>query len=528
MIKTFPIEFIRQALEQTLLIEHINDINNFGGPNQIGLFTFYEQLKTQDEVDRFVERYRDLVDQQNRSGLIGNGVLVSPENPTITNLYTCMIIPLTWTCSIRTKLKDRDQMLTTLFNLIEQLKGSKCDMAELHGFDENNKPYVKPFMVGTIGHNDNAPTINNGDYIGDYEGQTIEPTTGVLEETIPISDFAAIGNDLVDLGIFNKPEGVDDFEITTTTCNYPITIINETDTQITYRIFIENGALFPPGDPANVAISYKGNIIHGDTLNSFIDEKISDLATLGIDLNATWLYFGKKVGNNYELSVAQYDEEDEEWKQINSDDTHTIIFPEEHENFIKYKLSLSFDSLRCDEPRTLNSEEYCEISFGGSGTITDKNVRLGNDLIKVKVSKLKIVADTPIEFENAPVYYLEPLEMPSGNNANTQISQLMSNNFKQNTHTDGINLSIQYSFIVDETIDIISQWFEYARYGTYGTDVNSISPNMIYDISEIWSYWGEVKVRNYLGKIVEQCDIENSESDTLTLGLTFQIQGENN
>ena len=65
MVKVFPIDFVRQALEQKMLIEHLANPNYFGGKNQVSILSFYEQLKSQDEVDRFVETYRDLTEQQN-------------------------------------------------------------------------------------------------------------------------------------------------------------------------------------------------------------------------------------------------------------------------------------------------------------------------------------------------------------------------------------------------------------------------------------------------------------------------------
>ena len=89
MLRTFPIDFIRQTFEQKLLQEHNKDLTLYGGKNQVNIFSFYEQLKTQEEVDRFVKNFRDLSEQQNKTGLILNGVLVSPENPSITR---CIIV----------------------------------------------------------------------------------------------------------------------------------------------------------------------------------------------------------------------------------------------------------------------------------------------------------------------------------------------------------------------------------------------------------------------------------------------------
>ena len=198
--------------------------------------------------------------------------------------------------------------------------------------------------------------------------------------------------------------------------------------------------------------------------------------------------------------------------------------PPEHEDFEKYKLSMSFDAIRCDEPNNLNSQEYCELTISGSATLVNNSVQLGNDLLKVGITKVGIDAKTEIGFGSAPTYWLEPMEQPSGLNANTQINQLMSRNFLTNTHTDSIALSLQYTFIVDFSNDLIKQLYYYARYGTRGLTVNDISPNMKFNTQEVRNSWGEYEIIGVETKMVENCDIENTESDTLTIGLTLQIQ----
>lgn len=435
MIKSFPIEFVRQILVQTLYEQNLKDTHFIGGDNQIRISSFYEQLKTQEEVDRFVETYRDIVDQQNRSGLIANGIIISPENPTITNLYSATIIPMTWTCSLRATLADRDDVINTINNIIEELKGRKVDVAELITTDDSGKKITKLFKVGTIGESSEQLGIENGDFIGTY-------------------------NSLINI-------------------------------------------------------------------DTSIKNTIGGLVSQGFVNHATWLYFARKLGVNYTLYVAYND--NGTWKVIDDDGTYDgIVFPPSHTNFNKWKVSLSFESIRCDEPRTLNSEEYCEISFGGSATITNNGVSMGNDLTKIVIQKNKIVAKTDITFSGATKYYLEPLELPSGNNANTAINQLVSNKFVNNTHTDALNIVLQYAFVLDRNIAILDQLFKYGRYGVQGITANDISPNMIFNITEVWSSWGDVELITYLGKIVEDVSIENTESDTLSIGVNFQVQGENN
>ena len=444
MINTFPIDFIRQLIEQTLLEEHMKNEHYFGGENQVKLFSFYEQLQRDDEVNRYVEMYRDLTDQQNRTGLIMNGTLVAPENPTITNINNATIIPLTFTCNFRVKLANRDSALKTISHLIELLKGRKHDIAE---FDNGQL-----FKVGTIANNVNGnPYIKNGDYIGDF----VKPVSADLD------------------------------------------------------------------------------------INNVINTKLSQLNTdYGITFeNNTYpkyLYYGYKTQSqlSYQLKVSKKATSEGSWVEVVNTYTNDFIYPPQNEYFNKYQVSISFDSIRCDEPRTLNSEDYCTISFGGSATVCDANIMVGNEITKVGITKYKIMAKTPISITDS-TYWLEPLEMPSGNSADTQINQLISNKFVNNTHTDSLTLSLQYSFVVDKNNALLSQLYKYARYGTQadGTTItyaNGITPNMIYKVTELTSCWGDITYNIFYAKIIESIDIENTESDIMSMTIPFQLQGENN
>ena len=440
MLKTFPLDFIRQLLEQTLFEEHEKNVHYFGGPNQINIFSYYEQLENPDEVNRFVECYRDIINQENNVGLIGNGVLTSPENPTITNLYTSLIIPMSFTCSIRTTLGDRDQMIDTLFHLIEVLKGKKFDIAELDT--------GKLFKVGTIGnHLKNSLTIENGDFIN----VPTHLSTGIAGIILGLVEDYGFVNNVSAIGSYVYYEKID-----------------------------ANG----------------NHILQTAVLKSIV----------GIP---TWV-----------------DTED--------DGTYTnILFPPQHKSFEKYKMSISFDSLRVDEPRELNSEKYCEISFGGSSTLVSNGVKLGNDLIKLGFNKIKLVAKTSVNI-NSSIEYIEPLEQPSSNDLNTQINQLISNKFMTNSHTDGMTPTLQYSFMIDENSPFLTQLFNYARYGTQASSLsqadltNGITPNILYGIREVWVSWGAYNIKDVKGKIVENIEIENTESDVMSLTVSFQLQGANN
>ena len=436
-MKTFEIDLIRQIIEQTINREHYLNPNYIGGKNDFSLLSFYEHLQTQDEVNRFVETVRDLNEQQNRTNLILNGTIVSPENVTITNINNALIVPLSFTCNFRCRLEDRDIAKETLDNMVDKLKGRIRDVAV---FDNG-----KVFMVGTYYNNSiGKPQVRIGDFLGSAR-------TTYLDEDIKSKLSSLTANDFADREI----------------------VVGKT-----YYYYEEGGKL-------KVA---------------FYNEQSATYIPV-VETNGAYGW---------------------------------IDFPPEHESFKKYIVTLSFDGTRCSEPRTLNSKDYCDISFGGSATIVSPTVMLGNRLTKLSILPYKIIGAganaADIDVSNYGINYLEPLELPSGLNMNSIPSQLVSNNFKINSHNDGITPILQYTFIYDRNFSLLKSWFKYGRYGIVTTDFTTInnetmSPNIIYKITEIFSSWANNEIITYYGKLYGDINIENTESDVLTISVSMQVQG---
>ena len=542
MLKTFPIDFIRQILEQKLFMEHLKDENLFGGKDQMSLISFYEQLQSQAEVDRFVETFRDLTSQQNRMGLIGNGIIISPENPTYTNIYSSLIIPLTFTCDIRCSVEDRDQMIWTINNLIDKLKGRKVDIAQLDCKGEQYGLCAKPFMVGTIGQESGVSQLKNGDFIGDL---------------ILASDVQSVLNNLRNENVVVE-KNKDYYLYCGNDNKLKVLYVREEQENATYQYgasaelvdniyiydYIVLDSVYDAEDIDDIIAQF---IIYGDgyvriNVPNYYVEDITTEEVGGEERTVLYVKFTlDQPIQDYVTNYSGFGRAQETvlagektYRFVNDDGTiDEIIFPPEHDSFEKYKVSLSFDSIRCDEPRNLEQNEVVDVSFGGSATLVSEGVQFGNDLLKINIRKLGIPADTPIDFEedeNNPNWWLEPLELPSGLNANTNPVQLISNKFKTNGHTDAIALTLQYTFIYDKNVSLLRQWFNYARYGAYPHSTityNDITPNMIYGIKEIWCSWGEYEVKEIKTKLAENVDVENTESDTLTLSMTMQIQGDN-
>ena len=418
MLKTMQIDFVRSVLDTKL--RSFASGTQFFNNTDISLYSFYEQLTSDDEVNRYVEKYNDLVAQQNKMDLVGFGILTITDNPSITNLKKGFVSPFEWACTIRCTLANRDKMISTVYQIIEDLKGKKQDVALL-----NNGKLVP---VGTIG-NRLALTIEDYDFIGE------------LTTSSPTNDINAILSTLTS--------------------------------------------------------------VHGFTNN------------------ASLVY----VEDDGLLKLYQYNTTNSTW--VNISDANVP----EHDSFEKMKIDLSFDDIKVDEPYTLDATEFCNITFGGTATLTTDGIKLGNDLTHVIFSKYIVKGKTNYIF-GANSHDLEPLEMPSGLNANTLPNQLRSNFFKANTHTDSVAISVQYNFLLNIKEPLLKQWFEYGRYGINNLNDgaiqdSSITPNIIYKVKEFWCAWGIVNVYEFKAKIVEDIDVENTESDSMTLGITMQIQGDN-
>ena len=433
-LKTFPIDYVRSALEFAFFKNRDNA--DYFNDEDIKLFTFYEHLASDEEVNRYVEKYQDLVEQQNKQQLLGSGILSATTSTSLINNKQVFISPFEWTCTIRCTLGNRDKMLSTLYKAIEELRGRKTDIA---CFDNG-----KLQAVGTIGNaNDNL--VHDYDFIGSFNDDII-----------------------TDNMIYSRLEDIWEY----------LEIGISVDKTKDLKVFLE----------------------HKGVLECWL-----------VHSNGTDFTTCDKIDN--------------------------LLF--DHDSFEKMKLSLSFTDMKATDPYLLNDEEYFEISFSGGATLTTKNVMLGNDLVKVRIAKNKIITGNSTEFSfkvsDALVFYtLDPQEKASGNSAGTIENKLKSNFFKTNTHTDSIVVSKQYTFIYNTEVELLNQWYDYASYGisNLGTggalQQTSMTPNVIYTVREITNTWYTFKVKEFITRIVDDIEVNPTDSDVVTISLTMQIQGENN
>ena len=296
---------------------------------------------------------------------------------------------------------------------------------------------------------------------------------------------------------------------------------------------LDNGKIVPVGtvyrygdSGTNIYLAdydYIGDITSYESASVGITTLIASLNTkVGITSNNLHYVYVEKSGKLY---LYEYDSQHSIW-------VDTELVPD-HESFEKYKLDFAFDNMRATQPFELDGNKYCEIAFGGSCTLTDEYAKLGNDLVRVFLRKKEVVLNdsTPQTFSRAKEE-VEPMECPSGNNPNLIITQVRSNHLHTKSHTDSVSTNLTYTFAYDKSIKILHELFLYGRYGinNFGEggvfQESTITPNIIYEITEIFSSWGTVEVITQSVKLNESVDIENTESDVMTIKLPFQKQGD--
>lgn len=246
--------------------------------------------------------------------------------------------------------------------------------------------------------------------------------------------------------------------------------------------------------------------------------------------NGDFLYF--ENGTNA-LCKCVYDET-RGWELDND------FFP--NNTFEKFKVDMSFDAIEVRQPYTLNATEHCDFILSGSATLVNEAIRLGNDLVRIYIAKDKIITSESGSADflfrdgsgNKIYYDVEPMEMPSNLGTSTIANNLRSNFFLEKSHTEKVKSAIQYTFIMDFAIDLLVQWFNYARYYETNLGVNSaiqnssITPNIIYEVVEIFNSWGKIDKHTFKTKIVDEISVDNTESDIMTIAVPMQLQGDNN
>jgi hypothetical protein len=84
------------------------------------LASYYEQINDDSEIDRYIETYKAIVNDENNVNNKAWGVIRQEGNSEITNLYYNYVISFDWSIYFKCKQTNRDSVLIDLIKFIKE------------------------------------------------------------------------------------------------------------------------------------------------------------------------------------------------------------------------------------------------------------------------------------------------------------------------------------------------------------------------------------------------------------------------
>jgi hypothetical protein len=189
---------------------------------------------------------------------------------------------------------------------------------------------------------------------------------------------------------------------------------------------------------------------------------------------------------------------------------HTLSSYQKLENsFTRYKLSLSFDGIQSQEPYINNGVDRVFLFFGGSATVVEANVSLGNDIILNTIQVGKNTGTT---------YTVEPTEIPASLSVSDDTFQTYANGYRTQDRNLAIGNKMAYSFIYDNTIALYNDLYTYSRFGTNASSY----AQQVFTIKEYRYSFGVVVINTFFAKLGDVAT-SNTNGDVMTLSVNLKV-----
>jgi hypothetical protein len=174
-----------------------------------------------------------------------------------------------------------------------------------------------------------------------------------------------------------------------------------------------------------------------------------------------------------------------------------------------YKLSLSFDGIQSQEPYINNGVDRVFLFFGGSATVVESKVSLGNDIILNTIQ----VGDN-----EGTIYTVEPTEIPSSLSVSDDTFQTYTNGYRSQDRNLAIGNKMAYSFIYDNTIALYNDLYTYARFGTNA----GTYAQQVFTIKEYRYAFGVLTTNTFFAKLGDVAT-SNTNGDVMTISVNFKV-----
>jgi hypothetical protein len=457
-------------LLRALFVDKLND-------NTIFLASFYEQIQDDQQIERYVETIKELLALQNREKSESNykamGIIAQSGNAEIINIKQNYISPLEYQARFDIELSDRDYVLGKLKTLINDLRGRKFDLAL------RSTGQVVVFQEPT-GYNDlhMLPIITSNMYI---------PYTG----SNPITGVNAVSNFITHL----KTRVV----LTKAKVNFPQTIY-----------FTFNDTFYSTVYQYNQWVIASSDINAYNATNEKVEATVSNFSnTLEMILTTNNFLEANNRTNRGVLRIFSVADNSFQYRQIS---LGTEIRSEPFvlgETPTLYKLSLSFDGIQSQEPYINNGVDRVFLFFGGSATVVESKVSLGNDIVlnTIQVGK-----------NEGTIFTVEPTEIPASLSVSDDTFQTYTNGYRTQDRNLAIGNKMAYSFVYDNTNALYNDLYTYSRFGTNA----STYAQQIFTIKEYRYSFGVVNINTFFAKLGDVAT-SNTNGDVMTLSVNLKV-----
>jgi hypothetical protein len=175
----------------------------------------------------------------------------------------------------------------------------------------------------------------------------------------------------------------------------------------------------------------------------------------------------------------------------------------------QYKLSLSFDGIQSQEPYINNGVDRVFLFFGGSATIVESKVSLGNDII---TTTIQVGKDSGTE------YTVEPTEIPASLSVSDDTFQTYTTGYQSVDRNMAIGNKMSYSFIYDNSNAFYNDLYQYARFGKK----SDVYTQIVLTIREYRLSFGNLVFDTFYAKLGD-VSTSNTNGDVMTINATLKI-----
>jgi hypothetical protein len=174
-----------------------------------------------------------------------------------------------------------------------------------------------------------------------------------------------------------------------------------------------------------------------------------------------------------------------------------------------HKISLSFNGIQSQEPYINNGVDRVNLFFGGSATITDNFVGLGNDIILTTIQQGK---------DTGTIYQVEPTELTGSLDISDDTFPLWSTGYQTIDRNMALANKVSYSFVFNRSITLFNELYRFGRYGA----LSSTYAQQEFTIKEYRYSFGTLFTDKFYAKL-GSVNTQNTNGDVMTISVLFKV-----